>query len=185
MKQTWTICKSELSQLFYSPIAWLIIVIFSFQTYQAFTSQLGIIANDMDLHGVAENVTSYLFAHTSGLYNSMMRNLYMFIPLLTMGLMSRDMSNGAIKLLYSSPVTSTQIILGKFMSMVLFSFVMIGVAFPAIWFAGAHVENFDYGLVFSGLAGAFFLFWACASSPSTMDLIPSPPSGARTVIWCR
>lgn len=32
---------------------------------------------------------------------------------------------------------------------------------------------------------AFFLFWACASSPSTMDLIPSPPSGARTVIWCR
>ena len=160
MKQTWAICKSELSQLFYSPIAWLIIVIFSFQTYQAFTSQLGIIANDMDLHGVAKNVTSYLFAHVSGLYNSMMRNLYMFIPLLTMGLMSRDMSNGAIKLLYSSPVTSTQIILGKFMSMVLFSFVMIGVAFPAIWFAGAHVENFDYGLVFSGLAGAFFLFWA-------------------------
>ena len=58
MKQTWAICKSELSQLFYSPIAWLIIVIFSFQTYQAFTSQLGIIANDMDLHGVAKNVTS-------------------------------------------------------------------------------------------------------------------------------
>lgn len=160
MRQTWSICKAELSQLFYSPIAWLIIVIFSFQTYQVFTAEVASIANDMDLHGFAENVTYNLFSHYNGVYRSMMSTLYMFIPLLTMGLMSRDMSNGAIKLLYSSPVTSPQIVIGKFLSMVLFSFVMLGVILPAIWFTGAHVEHTDYGVIFTGLAGEFLLFWA-------------------------
>ena len=32
---------------------------------------------------------------------------------------------------------------------------------------------------------AFFLFWACVSSPSMTVLIPSLPSAARTVIWFR
>lgn len=160
MRQIWAICKAELSQLFFSPIAWLIIVIFSFQTYQTFTAELASIANDMDLHGFADNVTYNLFAHYSGVYRNMMSSLYMFIPLLTMGLMSRDMNSGAIKLLYSSPVTSSQIVTGKFLSMVIFSFFMIGVTVPAIWFTGEHVESTDYGIIFSGLAGEFLLFWA-------------------------
>ena len=173
MRQTWAICKAELSQLFFSPIAWLIIVIFSFQTYQTFTAELASIANDMDLHGAADNVTYTIFSHYSGIFRNMMSNLYMFIPLLTMGLMSRDMNNGAIKLLYSSPVTSTQIVVGKFLSMVIFSFFMLGITIPAIWFTGAHVEHTDYGLIFSGLGGEFLLFWAYSAIGLFMSCLTS------------
>lgn len=173
MRQTWAICKAELSQLFFSPIAWLIIVIFSFQTYQTFTAELASLANDIDLHRGVENVTYNLFAHYNGIFRGMMNNLYMFIPLLTMGLMSRDMNNGAIKLLYSSPITSSQIILGKFISMVIFSFVMIGVTIPAIWYTGSHVTNPDYGLIFCGLSGVFLLFWAYSSIGLFMSCLTS------------
>ncbi len=173
MKQTWSICKAELSQLFFSPIAWLILVIFSFQTYQAFTGSLAGLASDMDLYGAADNVTYGLFANYRGIYTVIKDNLYMFIPLLTMGLMSKELSSGSIKLLYSSPVTSTQIVLGKYLSMVVFSVVMIGVTLPAILFTSLRVENADMGLMFSGLAGQFFLFWAYAAIGLFMSCLTS------------
>ncbi len=163
MKQTWSICKAELSQLFFSPIAWLILVIFSFQTYQTFTAILSSLASDMELYGAVENVTDRLFSSYVSVYPVIRNNLYMFIPLLTMGLMSRELNSGSIKLLYSSPVTSFQIVMGKFLSMVIFSVIMLGVSLPAILFTAINVENADLGLIFSGLAGEFFLFWAYAA----------------------
>lgn len=173
MKQTWAICKAELSQLFYSPIAWLILVIFSFQIYQTFTSGLSSLANDLELHGGVNNVTYGLFAHYRGIYKIIKDTLYMFIPLLTMGLMSRDLNSGSIKLLYSSPVTSSQIIIGKYLSMMIFSVVMLGLTIPAIVFVGTHVENTDFGLILSGLAGQFLLFWAYSSIGLFMSCLTS------------
>ena len=163
MKQIRAICRAELSQLFFSPIAWLIIVIFSFQIYQTFTEGVSSLAEDLELFGGASNVTYTLFARMGGLWTGIKSNLYLFIPLLTMGLMSRDMGNGAIKLLYSSPVTSFRIVLGKFMSMILLSVIMIGLTIPAIIFTAAAVPDADYGLIFSGMTGQFLLFWAYAA----------------------
>ena len=42
-----------------------------------------------------------------------------------MGLMSKEYSSGSIKLLYSSPITNTQIILGKYASMLVYSAVLM------------------------------------------------------------
>ena len=46
------------------------------------------------------------------------------MPLLTMGLMSREFSSRSIKLLYSSPVTSSQIVMGKFLAMMAYGLVL-------------------------------------------------------------
>ena len=173
MKQTWAICKAELRQLFCSPIAWLILVIFSYQTYQAFTDCLSSFAGDLELHGGVSNVTYGLFAHYRGIYSVIKDTLSIFIPLLTMGLMSRDLNSGSIKLLYSSPITSSQIIAGKFLSMILFSAVMLGVTVPAIIFTAFSVENADFGLIFSGLAGQFLLFWAYSAIGLFMSCLTS------------
>ncbi len=173
MKQIRSICKAELRQLFCSPIAWLILVLFSYQIYQAFTDSLSSFVSDMELYGSADNVTYGLFANYRGIYKIIKDKLYLFIPLLTMGLMSRDLNSGSIKLLYSSPVTSSQIIIGKYLSMVVFSVVMLGVTVPAIIFTGCKVENADFGLIFSGLAGQFLLFWAYSAIGLFMSSLTS------------
>lgn len=173
MRQTWAICKAELSQLFFSPIAWLIIIIFSFQSYQAFTYGISNFADQLDMFGGVDNVTYGLLTRHNGLYKVIMDNLYMFIPLLTMGLMSKEMSSGSVKLLYSSPVTPLQMISGKFLSMVMFSFIMVGVIFPALIFMGFCVPNADFGLIFSGLTAVFLLFWAYAAIGLFMSCLTS------------
>ena len=65
-----------------------------------------------------------VFAGWRGMFTAMQQYLYLYIPLLTMGLMSRELNSGSIKLLYSSPVTNTQIILGKYLSMMIYNLVL-------------------------------------------------------------
>ncbi len=50
---------------------------------------------------------------------------FLFIPLLTMGVINREYSSGTIKLLHSSPLTTRQIVLGKFLGVYGFVCLMI------------------------------------------------------------
>lgn len=67
------------------------------------------------------SVTAGFVLGLKGIYEVIQETIYLYIPLLTMNLMSREYSSGSIKLLYSSPVNSIQIITGKFVSMVVFA----------------------------------------------------------------
>ena len=73
------------------------------------------------------DVTEKVFSSYRGLLSQVQQYLYLYIPLLTMGLMSREFSSGSIKLLYSSPITSTQIVLGKFLSMMFYGLIMLAI----------------------------------------------------------
>ena len=173
MKKIWSITKVELAQLFYSPIAWIIIVIFGFQVFQTFSAAFMELAEGMDMYGSLKHVTYELFAGRRGLFPAICSSLYLYIPLLTMGMMSRDMSNGSIKLLYSSPVTASHIISGKFLSMIIFSMIMISLVIPTIVFAYAKVPDIDVGLILSGLLGVMLLFWAYISIGLFMSCLTS------------
>ena len=80
--------------------------------------------------------STYLIGFTStrdgGVFPYVLGYLYLYIPLLTMGLMSREFSSGSIKLLYSSPVRASQIVAGKFLSVMVYGAVLMGVI--CIWF---------------------------------------------------
>ena len=70
------------------------------------------------------DLTLGIFGGQRGLFVAVQSYLYLYIPLLTMGLMSRELGSGSIKLLYSSPVTNVQIILGKYCSMLAYGLVL-------------------------------------------------------------
>lgn len=70
------------------------------------------------------DVTASIFTGWMGIFPGFLRNLYLYIPLLTMGLMSREYSSGSIKLLFSSPVTDSQIIFGKYLSVLIYNLVL-------------------------------------------------------------
>src|ERR1700744_1721862 len=98
MKTTFRIAKLELSTLFYSPIAWFLLVIFLFQCGLAYTGVLESTLTRQDLGGTYLRfltfLTSDVFAGRDGVFSGMTGKVYLFIPLLTMGLMSRETSSG-------------------------------------------------------------------------------------------
>lgn len=125
MKTIYKIAWTELQTLFYSPVAWLIIVIFAFQAAMTFVGSFsfgGVVESQALRYGNGANMATFrIFSNPwGGLFPAIQGYLYLYIPLLTMGLMSRELSSGSIKLLYSSPVTNAQIILGKFLSMMIY-----------------------------------------------------------------
>ena len=102
MKIIYRIAKTELQMLFYSPIAWLLLICFVIQTGIIFIDIFGYFVRHMEEYGSAWRASRTLFANGdlgAGLWPQVQSFLYFYIPLLTMGMVSRDLSSGSIKLL--------------------------------------------------------------------------------------
>ena len=174
MKMIYKIARAELQTLFYSPIAWLILIIFTIQASMAFCGVMEWQVSSQALAYKLEGVSMTIFAHPRmGLFTVMQQYLYLYIPLLTMGLMSRELSSGSIKLLYSSPVTNTQIILGKYLSMVFYALVITLILMIFMIYSAVTINHFDFIGVSSGLLGLFLLICAYAAIGLFMSSLTS------------
>ncbi len=111
------IAKTEIHKLFYSPVAWFVLVVFAFQFSYLFSEHIELLLMNFGWKSdQVERITWNIYAHTRppvGAYHGMLKYLHLYIPLITMNIMSRELSTGSIKLLYSSPVNNRQIVLGK------------------------------------------------------------------------
>lgn len=164
MKSVFNIARAELQTLFFSPVAWLIIIIFTFQTGMGYSntmeSWVKYFIQGYKMSGVSMDV----FANPNyGLFTSVLGYLYLYIPLLTMGLMSREFASGSVKLLYSSPITNTQIILGKFLSMVIYALMLVAVLLLYVVVSWFLVTDFELPAILMGLLGTYLLILAYAA----------------------
>ena len=89
MKTICRIIKNELKMLFSSPISWLILVIFAYQAGTEFCDLLERELRDNISGYPFMRLTDSLFTQRSVFYQ-IQSNLYLYIPLLTMGIMSRE-----------------------------------------------------------------------------------------------
>ena len=121
------IAKAELAQFFYSPIAWLVLIVFTVQSAIAFVTVMQPELESVEAGSGVLPLTNTIFCGWKGTLTQMQQYLYLYIPLLTMGLISKEKANGSIKLLFSSPICNTQIILGKFQSMVICGLLLMSV----------------------------------------------------------
>ena len=149
------ITKSELRVLFFSPIAWLILIVFSFQVGMAYSDTLALQLKNQELGYRMFAVTSSLFSGYTGILSNLLENLYLYIPLFTMGLMSRELSSGSIKLLYSSPVSNLQIILGKFLAVVVYALLLCVILMGPVISTCISVQAPDVPLMLTGVLGVF------------------------------
>lgn len=173
MKTILRIARAELCALFYSPVAWLILVIFAFQAGMAFSDIFGNQLRSQALGYGLWGVTSSVFTGYMGIFTGLLQNLYLYIPLLTMGLMSREYSSGSIKLLYSSPVTDRQIILGKYFSMMVYNLLLIGILLIIGVFCMFTVKDMDIPLFLTGILGIYLLICAYAAIGLFMSSLTS------------
>ena len=154
------IARTELRVIFYSPVAWLILVVFAVQCGFSFCDVIWPAIKSQSLG--YEVQTGSVFTSGKGIFPVMLEHLYFYIPLLTMGLMSREFSSGSIKLLYSSPVTSAQIILGKYLSVMIYCAVLLGVILVYVGLGALTIGHMDGTLIFSNFLGMYLLICAYA-----------------------
>lgn len=173
MKKIVKIAKIELSILFYSPIAWLLLVIFLIQAGLAYTDMLYSQETQQQLGRRLNVLTKVLFAGENGMLASIQGQLYLYIPLLTMGLMSRETSSGSIKLLYSSPITVSQIILGKYLSIMLYNLALVAILLIFIPISIFSIENVDVTFVLGGIFGLYLLMCVYAAIGLFMSSLTS------------
>ena len=152
------IALTELRMLFFSPVAWMILIFFTFQAAMYLTSSYGSWFDFQSMNYNRDDYTMNIFSNSfNGLFARMQQYLFLYIPLLTMGLMSRDLASGSIKLLYSSPIKNVQIILGKYLALMVYGLVLIGVVFVFVIWGSFNVKDFDWGLVLTGILGLYLL----------------------------
>ncbi|WP_285008815.1 Gldg family protein [Pedobacter faecalis] len=165
MNMIFKVARTEIKTLFYSPIAWFLMVVFLIQCALAYLKVLDYFTGMQERGGpnldYLAPLTFNIFSEPrGGMFNKVMQNLYLYIPLLTMGLISREINGGTIKLLYSSPVKVSEIIFGKYLAMVIYSLVLIGIVGIFIVAGAFHISGVDYGLLVSAVLGFFLLLCA-------------------------
>lgn len=166
MKLLFKIARNEFRNLFYSPIAWFLLIVFLVQCSIFYTIPVlnGALLQEMAnrngsvLKGMLgqESLTYNLFLG-GGLFSYAIGNLYLFVPLLTMGLISRETNNGTIKLLYSSPVQLRQIVFGKYFGIMLFNLLLIAIIGIFMATGAFQIEHVDYGLLLSAAIGFYLI----------------------------
>lgn len=157
-----TIALKDLKSLFGSPLAWIILAVLQLvgaylflsqvDAFIALQPQLGQLANPP---GVTEVIVSPLFGGSAIV-------LLMVVPVVSMRLLSEERRHGTLALLISAPVSMTEIVLGKFLGLMIFLLIAIGllVAMALSLYAGGTL---DLGLLAGNVLGLALLTAGFAS----------------------
>jgi len=159
MRKTFAIFEKEFKSFFYTPMAYVVIAIFTILTGYFFYLYLS--------HFVETAFTQQMMAQQYRQMppkmniNLMMIRPYFFnialitlfsLPLITMRLFSEEKKAGTIELLYTTPIKSVHVVLGKFFAGLAFYLVMLlpTMLFQSILFSYGNPEFMP---VFSGYIG--------------------------------
>ncbi len=171
------IALRELRSLFLSPLAWIILGIV--QGIMAWKF-LGFIDYFFELQpelikiknapGVTDLVVAPFFDFSKTL-------LLIICPLITMRLISGEKQNGSLKLLLSSPVSMTEIILGKYLgALAFFTIIILITALMPLSLLSS--TDLDMGKFASGMLGQFLTVAAFVSAGLYMSSLSSQPANA-------
>lgn len=169
------IALRELRSLFYSPLAWVILAILQVLLSWKFLSNIDIFFSlQADLIKIrnAPGVTDLVVAP---LLDFLKLLLLIVTPLITMRLLSEERQSGTLKLLLSSPVSMTQIILGKYLGTMIF-FIAIILLCSLMPLSLSIATPLDYGKLLAGLLGVLLNASAFVALGLYMSSLTSQPS---------
>jgi len=184
-----TIAWRELRTLFLSPLAWTILAVVQLILGFLFLARIEIVqiyAAQLAAMEEAPGVTQIIVPELLGTAAIV---LLLVVPLLTMRLLAEERRNRTLTLLYSAPVTMTEIVLGKYLGVLGFLGVVllcIGLM-PLSLLAGSSL---DLGLVLSGLLGLALVLASFAAVGLCMSAFTQHPAvaaiatfGALLLFW--
>lgn len=159
MKQIFEIALREIRSLFYSPLGWITLLIFALHTSLVILGRIDFSIQSFVLRGVeVDNYSARYYTHYMAYFDQIASSLYYYIPLLTMGLISKEYSQGSIKLLLSSPVKNYEVVFGKYISMLFFATLMVSIIIlQALIIRLFVIDSIDFLLVTNGIVTIFLL----------------------------
>jgi ABC-2 type transport system permease protein len=169
MKLTFKIAKTELRNLFYSPVAWFLAIAFMIQCGWFYTYALYgkakwqelLVKNSPSFKNFGPlSLTKLVFLSPGCIFDIALQNLYLFVPLLCMGLISREINNGTIKLLYSSPIKTNRIVLGKYLAIMVYNLLLVLIIALFMVSGAVNIQSVDSGILLSALLGFYLLLCA-------------------------
>ena len=172
-----TIAARELRSLFLSPLAWTILAVVQFILAYLFLAQIdGYLALQPRLAaiegapGVSDIVVAPLLAD-AGIV------LLLITPLMTMRVLSEERRNRTLTLLFSAPVSMTEIIIGKYLGILAFFLILLGLLalMPLSLLLGT---NLDLGKLAAGLLGLSLLLAAFSAIGLFMSSLTEQPTVA-------
>ena len=147
MRHTGTIAARELRSLFISPVAYVVLTLWSVIAGTFFLASLiGFQERLIQLQQYQMLQQIQAMNLNDGLIEPFIGSMWVIIlfllPAVTMGLIASEKANGTDELLLTSPITIWEIVIGKFLAGVGFVFVMSGIVafFPAILFVYGEPE---------------------------------------------
>lgn len=164
MKNVWAIYRKEMGHYFVSPIAYVFIGLFlllgayffnailTFVIQQSYSAQM-----EGMQYGMTQSfdVPSQVLRNFFGLLSTL---VLFFTPILTMGVYAEERKRGTMELLMTSPITETDIVLGKFLaSFSLFALMVLPTLFY-VAFMYAHSDPMPpWRVLVAGYAGILLL----------------------------
>lgn len=171
------IAARELRSLFFSPLAWIILGVIQILLAWKFLGFIDIffslqaeLIKIKNAPGVTDLIVAPFFEFSKII-------LLIITPLITMGLLSAEKQNGSIKLLLSSPVSMTQIVLGKYLgSLVFFIIIILVISLMPLFLLSA--TDLDMGKFAAGLLALLLNVAAFVALGLYMSCISKQPMQA-------
>jgi len=138
--EIFAVMKRDLRSFFNNPIAYIVITVFLSVT--GFYFFMFFFYNNQ--------------AEMRGLFDLLPLLFFLFIPAVTMKLFSEERQTGSLEILLTLPVSTRDVVIGKFLAGLVFSMIMVS---PTLIYLLTVILNGspDYGPVIGGYAGVIFL----------------------------
>ena len=175
----WAITLRELRSMFLSPLAWTLLAVLQVILAWIFLVQVEEfleIQPRLAKLATAPGITDLV---ATPLLNAASLIILLLIPLLSMRLFSDEYRSGTFSLLLSAPISTTAIVMGKYLALIIFLAVtvMLTAAMPLSLLLGG---NLDLGKLTAGVLGLELALAAFAAIGLFFSSITSRPTLAAT-----
>jgi ABC-2 type transport system permease protein len=164
MQSFYAVYRKEMGHYFVSPIAYIFIGLFLFLSayfFNYFLSAMIQQSSMMAMQGMRfgmppeVDVPGQVMRAFFGLLSTL---ILFFTPILTMGVYAEERKRGTMELLMTSPVTETQIVLGKFLaSLTLFALMLLPTASYLVFMCLRSDPMPPWRMLLAGYAGVLLL----------------------------
>jgi ABC-2 type transport system permease protein len=172
-----TIAGRELRSLFLSPLAWAILGVVQFIYAYLFLSQIDTFLALQSRLATLEGAPGVVDIVVAPVFNTAAFLLLLITPLITMRVLSEERRNRTLSLLFSAPISMTEIIVGKYLGVLSFILVLIGMLalMPLSLLVGTDL---DLGKLAAGLLGLTLVVSAFTAIGIFMSSLTEQPTVA-------
>ncbi len=177
-----TIAMRELRSLFLSPLAWAILAVVELILGFLFLGQLDLFISYQAEIALLESPPGATEIIIVPLFSSATIVLLLVIPLLTMRLISDEKRQKTLSLLLSAPVSMTEIVLGKYLGILAFLGILLGLILLmplSLYLLGP----LDSGLFLSATIGLALVIAAFAAAGLYLSSLTAQPTVAAVMTF--